>query len=98
MSKPTQAKRIVPEVRGSFLRAIKRMADEGQPLSDVIYDELKKRPLSALDTLSKFVPKELLLDVEEDSALAEILKELKPTDSPSPGLPKPVDEQRPGLH
>lgn len=100
MAKPVQARRVVPEVRGAFLRAIKQMAAEGKPLSDVIYRELQDNPLRALDTLSKFIPKELLLDVDQDSPLAEIMRDIS---GKSHGLPEPIEgelvtDERSGVH
>jgi len=96
MANRAKGKRIVPEVRGAFLRALKDMANKGRPLHDIIIQEFENNPLRALDTLSKFIPKELLLDVEEDGVLAEIMKDIS---GKSTDLPKPVvDEQRPGIH
>lgn len=60
-----QGKAIVPKVRGAFLRAILQLEEEGRPLSDIIREQLEQKPLETLAALSRFVPKEMLLQVPD---------------------------------
>ena len=56
---------IAPKVREAFDLALKNMRDSSGgvvTLSAIIQDCLINDPLKTLDTMSKFIPKELLID------------------------------------
>lgn len=68
---------IASVVRGAFLRAAKASEEDGRPLSTIIYEQLQEKPLECLATISKFVPKEMMLQAEvthvyEDMSDAEL--------------------------
>ena len=54
--KQPQGRRLVPETRGAFLRALKIIDEKGVPLSDLLAQSFEDEPLRTLDTMSKFVP------------------------------------------
>jgi len=55
---------IAATVRGAFLRAAKQSEEDGRPLSTIILEQLQEKPLECLATISKFVPKEMMLQAE----------------------------------
>ena len=95
MSKPTQARRVVPDVRGHFQRALIALDSmvkdgESQGLTELLIKSFQSDPLRTLDTLSKFCPKELLLDVDGDSILSRILNDVSGRET---GLPEPIEDE-----
>ena len=49
---------IAPTIRGAFIRAAKRLENDGKPLSDILYDSLKEKPLETLNAISRFIIRE----------------------------------------
>lgn len=62
-------------MRGAFLRAAKSLEDKGRPLSTIIEEMLLERPKDALDAISKFVPKEMLIEATVVQQLEEFSDE-----------------------
>ena len=66
---------IASKVRGAFLRAMAMAEDDGRPISMVIYECLQEKPLDTLNAISKFVPKEMLIEQSIEVTLAEMSDE-----------------------
>jgi len=78
MARLARARDVAPTVRGAFLRAIKMLEDDKRPLSDILYEALLKDPLPVLAVVSKYVPKEMLIEqTEVQSAKTLTDKELR---------------------
>ena len=66
---------IPADIRAAYLRALKGLADDGKPLHDIIRMELLRDPLGALTVLSKFVPKELMIEATITDQIDEMSDE-----------------------
>jgi len=69
-----QAANVAAEVRGAFLRAIKMSEEDGRPLSQIMLDLLQKDEdaLKLLMVVSKFIPKELMVEQKANGDIAEM--------------------------
>jgi hypothetical protein len=85
------AKDVAPRIRGAFLHCIQERVD----LYGLMEESLRDDFLATLTVISKFLPKELLVDVQEEGTLASIMREIA---GENVGLPSPVDDERPGVH
>ena len=56
--KPKGAKSVSPLIREAFFQAVDELEKEGQPLSRILKQQLKKKPLETLRAVSAFSPKE----------------------------------------
>ena len=63
--KPKGAKSIAPLIREEFFKAVDELEKEGQPLSHILKQQLKKKPLETLRAVSAFSPREK--NIEFDS-------------------------------
>lgn len=63
---------IAANVRGAFLRACKHLENDGRPLSSIIMEMLENDPKGCLDTVAKFVPKEMLIEATITQQLEEM--------------------------
>lgn len=63
---------IASRVRGAFVAACKGLEDDGRPLSTILTELLEKDPKGALDTISKFIPKEMLVEATVTQQLDEM--------------------------
>ena len=67
---------IASRVRGAFLRAMQiNEEDTGKGLSEIIAEQMIDRPLETLNAISKFVPKEMLIEQTLEITLAEMSDE-----------------------
>ncbi len=66
---------IAAQVRGAFLRAMAMAEDDGRSISEIIYDCLKEKPLDTLIAISRFVPKEMLIEQSIEVTLSEMSDE-----------------------
>ena len=66
---------IAATVRGAFLRASKQSEEDGRPLSTIMLEMLEKDPKGCLDTVAKFVPKEMLIETTIVQQLDEMSDE-----------------------
>lgn len=66
---------IASTVRGAFLRAAKQSEEDNRPLSTIMLEMLQKDPKGCLDTVAKFVPKEMLIEQSIEITLAEMSDE-----------------------
>jgi hypothetical protein len=91
MTKRAGAKDVAPRIRGAFLHCIQERVD----LYQLMEESLREDFLATLTVISRYLPKELLLDVQEEGTLASIMREIAGEHA---GLPTPVDHERPGVH
>lgn len=75
MARPKGSHDIASKVRGAFLRAMAMAEDDDRPLSVIIYDCLQEKPLDTLNAISKFVPKEMLIEQTLEVTLGEMSDE-----------------------
>ncbi len=73
-ARPAQSRRVVPEVRGAFQRALKLIDEKkgggaGTGLTEILVKSFEEDPLRTLDTLAKFCPKEMMLMGDEEHPL-----------------------------
>lgn len=53
---------VADAVRAAFSRALTTLAANGKPLHDLIRQELLANPMNALTVLSRYIPKELMIE------------------------------------
>lgn len=53
---------IAPKIRWAFLKAMQMSEDEGLPIEMIIKNCLKNSPIETLNAISKFVPREMLIE------------------------------------
>lgn len=60
-------KHIVPLIRGSFLQAIEQLKKAGtiSGMADIWQEIIADDPARALELLSKYVPKEMLIELDD---------------------------------
>ena len=66
---------IASQIRGAFLRACKQSEEDGRPLSTIMLEMLENDPKGCLDTVAKFVPKEMLIETTVVQQLEEMSDE-----------------------
>lgn len=71
----TRSHDIASAVRGAFTRTLKRLEDDGRPLSDILYDLINDDPKACLDAVAKFVPREMLVETTIVTELEELSDE-----------------------
>jgi hypothetical protein len=73
-------KHIVPMIRGSFLQAIEQLKEAGtiSSMADIWQDILAQDPARAIELLSKFVPKEMLVEIDDARPFAFVAEPLTP--------------------
>lgn len=59
-----QGRKVVPEIRGAFMRALKILEDKGRPLSTILVEQMEEKPLETLAAISRFIPREMLVEHE----------------------------------
>lgn len=69
-ARPAQGRRIVPQIRGGYVRALESLASKGRPVSTIIEKMIEEDPFKAFDTLARFCPKELLMAAEDEDGNA----------------------------
>jgi hypothetical protein len=75
MARPKGSHDIASKVRGAFLRALKQSEEDKRPLSTIMLEMLQTDPKACLDTVAKFVPKEMLIEQSIEVQLAEMSDE-----------------------
>ena len=63
---------IAANVRGAFLRACRQSEEDERPLSTILLELLQTDPKGCLDTVAKFVPKEMLIEATITQQLEEM--------------------------
>lgn len=60
-------KHIVPLIRGSFIQAIEELKKDGtiSGMADIWKDIIAADPARAIELLSKYVPKEMLIEIDD---------------------------------
>lgn len=74
------ARNIAPLIRGSFIQAIEQLKKAGTiaGMADIWQDIIATDPARALELLSKYVPKEMLIEVEDGRPWAFMAQPLTP--------------------
>ena len=62
--RPKGAKSISPIIRQAFIDAVDELRSEGNPLSKILKQQMKKHPLQTLRAVSYFSPKEKNIEFE----------------------------------
>jgi tRNA A37 N6-isopentenylltransferase MiaA len=73
-TKRTRGRQTAADIRTAFHRALKTLSDDGRPLHDIIRQQMLTKPLECLATISRFVPKEMMLEAtisEEIDAMSD---------------------------
>ena len=86
----TRSHDIASQVRGAFLRTLKMSEEDGRPLSLILLEMLNDDPKACLDAVSKFVPREMLVEMSivdqledlSDEAIAHEIDRLTRSASP----------------
>ena len=64
MANVAAGKQVAGKVRGAYLRAFAQLEAKGKPLSSIVLQQLEENPIKAMELLSKFIPRELMLEGE----------------------------------
>lgn len=66
--RPKGTSDIAPKIRSYFKRAIEKLEKKGKPLDDLIVEALENDLKGTLTALSKYVPTEIDLNTDTESA------------------------------
>lgn len=64
-----RGKQVAGDIRGGWIRACKQLEEEGTPISLLIKEAIQKDVLAAISAISKFVPKEMMLQGDPDNPM-----------------------------
>ena len=70
--RPNGAKELAETLRNAARRAIRGLEEDGTPLSEILKNAIKERPLLAIKALSTLVPKQLEVEHRDRDPFAEM--------------------------
>jgi hypothetical protein len=80
MARKAGSRSIVPLIRGGFLTALKNLERKGviSGMADIWEQIIAEDPAKALELLAKYVPREMLVEVDDARPFAFVAEPLTP--------------------
>lgn len=98
--KRTRAREIAPLVRQGFLKAIENLKKGGTitDISDIWQEIIADDPARALELLAKYVPREMLVEIDDARPFAFLAEPLTPEQWTKQHAPRVIEHDGDATH